>query len=509
MRSTTDFHGGGNRRNPRCAALILFFTLVSLILPGPVRSYGIGQNRLDISLPDMGDSSGTVLSATDAQQLGEAFMRQIRMEISVIDEPEVSAYLNTLGYRLASHSGGQNRDSGVPNVRFTFFGVKDSAINAFAVPGGFIGINAGLILATESEGDLAAVLAHEIAHIRQRHVARSIQLSEKMHPLTTAGMLVALAIGSQNSEAGQAAMAAVSAGGVQKQIDFTRANEKEADRLGILTLAAAGFDPRAMPNFFERLQTAHRYYSEPPEFLSTHPVTVSRIADSRNRAEQYPYRQYSDTLEYHLVRAHLAVMMEKDPQKSVRYFDDVLRNGKYRNRTSARYGLALASMAAGNWKRARTELRKLLKEKPDHVTFQARLAGVELAAGRIREAIRLHGDALILYPENRLLTLGYARALLEGNEPEKVIGLLDRREEGLIRDSALQKLLARAFSQVGRQAQANAALAEHYYLEGHLNSAIRQLRMALKLPNQDYYQSSRIEARLRQFEEERRRLRRE
>ncbi|VFN01910.1 MAG: Putative Zn-dependent protease, contains TPR repeats [Candidatus Kentron sp. G] len=507
MRSTTDFHGGGNRRNPRCAALILLFTFVFLILPGPARAYGIGQNRLDISLPDMRDSSETVLSATDAQQLGEAFMRRIRTKLSVIDEPEISTYLNTLGYRLASHSGGQNQGSGASNVRFTFFGVKDSAINAFAVPGGFIGINAGLILATESESDLAAVLAHEIAHIRQNHVARAIQLSEKMHPLTTAGMLAALVIGSQNSEAGQAAMAAVSAGGVQKQIDFTRANEEEADRLGILTLAAAGFDPRAMPNFFERMQTAHRYYSEPPEFLSTHPVTVSRIADSRNRAEQYPYRQYSDTLEYHLVRAHLTVMMGKNPQESVIYFDDVLRNGKYRNRTGARYGLALASMAAGNWKRARTELGKLRKEKPDHVTFQARLADVELAAGHIREAIRLYGDALLLYPGNRSLTLGYARALLEGNEPEKVIGLLDRREEGLIRDSALQKLLARAFSQVGRQAQANAALAEHYYLEGYLNSAIRQLRMALKLPNQDYYQSSRIEARLRQFEEERRRLR--
>nr|VFJ90437.1 MAG: Putative Zn-dependent protease, contains TPR repeats [Candidatus Kentron sp. H]VFJ91639.1 MAG: Putative Zn-dependent protease, contains TPR repeats [Candidatus Kentron sp. H]VFJ98212.1 MAG: Putative Zn-dependent protease, contains TPR repeats [Candidatus Kentron sp. H] len=479
-----------------------------LLMSSPCRAwdYSLGQGTMDIMLPDMGDPSGTVLSSADEARLGEAFMREVRARITVVDEPQISAYLHTLGYRLAS-SGGGNTKGGTPDAsrtRFTFFVVKDPAINAFAVPGGFIGVNTGLILTTESESELAAVLAHEIAHIDQHHVARAIQLADKMHPLAMAGMLAAILVGTQSSQAGQAAMTAVAAGTAQKQIDFTRAHEEEADRLGIGTLVAAGFDPRAMPSFFERLQTAHRYYSEPPEFLSTHPVTVSRIADSRNRAEQYPYRQYSDSLTYHLVRAHLTVMMEKDPRKSVEYFDDALRSGKYRNRTGARYGLTLASMAAGDWKRAKTGIRRLLKEEPDNLVFQARLADIELAAGRTRAAIRLYADAIELYPGNKLLTLGYARALLEGNRPEKVVALLDRREGALSRDSALQKLLANAFSRLGRAVEANAALAEHYYLEGDLDSAIRQLRIALNMPDEDYYRSSRIQARLEQFEEEQR-----
>ncbi|NNJ83552.1 MAG: M48 family metallopeptidase [Gammaproteobacteria bacterium] len=485
--------------------MILLALVFMTTLPCLAREYHIGEEPMDIMLPDMGDSSETVLSAADEQRLGEAFMREVRAKISVVDKPEVSDYLNSLGYRLASHSERRNSKRAAPvasKTGFTFFVVKDPAINAFAVPGGFIGINAGLILATDSESDLAAVLAHEIAHISQHHAARSIQLADAMHPLAMAGILAAIIVGTQSGQAGQAAMTAVAAGSVQKQIDFTRAHEEEADRLGIGTLFAAGFDPRAMPNFFERMQTAHRYYSEPPEFLSTHPVTVSRIADSRNRAEQYPYRQHTDSLAYHLVRAHLTVMMEKDPRQSVKYFDDALRNGKYRNRMGARYGLVLASMAAGDWKRAKTEIMKLLETEPDQVAFRARLADIEFATGHVHKAIRRYADALLLYPESRLLTLGYARALLNADKPEKVVALLDRRESALTGDSALQKLLAMAFSRTGKEVEAKAALAEHYYLDGQLNMAIRQLRMALKLPNRDYYQNSRMEARLQQFEEE-------
>nr|VFJ68088.1 MAG: Putative Zn-dependent protease, contains TPR repeats [Candidatus Kentron sp. FW] len=463
----------------------------------------------ELMLPDMSDSSEATLSATDEQRLGEAFMREIRARIPVIDEPEISSYLNNLGYRLVSYSGTVGtgmENTNAAKTRFTFFAVKDPAINAFAVPGGFIGVNAGLILSTESESELAAVLGHEIVHIRQHHIARAIQLTDKMNPLAIAGILAAIMIGS--SQAGQATMAAVTAGSIQKRIDFTRANEKEADRLGIGMLFAAGLDPRAVPSFFERLQTAHRYYGAPPEFLSTHPVTISRIADSRNRAEQYPYRQYSDSLAYHLVRSHLTVMMKKDPKESVKYFDDALRSGKYRNRTATRYGLVLALMAASDWKRARMEIDKLLKSNPDHVVFRARLADIELTNGRISDAIRIYADTLLLYPGHELLMSGYARALLEGNKPEKVVTLLDRHKEKSNRNSVLQKLLAEAFTKMGNKMGADAALAEHHYLNGHLDMAIRQLRIALKTSNgnrnENYYENSRIEARLRQFEEERR-----
>jgi len=484
--------------------LMFLFTLVVTMALLQV-SYA-REKQMDIRLPDMGDSSEVFVSAADERRLGEAFMREVRARISIVDDPEVSSYVTNLGYRLVSHSEastiGMENDSPSKN-HFTFFVVKDPTINAFAVPGGFIGINTGLILNSESESELAAVLAHEIVHIRQHHMARSIQLADNMNPLAMAGILAAIIVGSQNSQAGQATMAAVSAGSMQHQINFTRANEKEADRLGIKILFAADLDPRAMPTFFERLQTAHRYYTEPPEFLSTHPVTVSRIADSRNRAEQYPYRQYTDSLAYHLVRAHLTVMMEKYPKRSVRYFDDALRDGKYQNRVAARYGLVLALMATGDWKRAKKEIKILLRAHPDHVMFRARLADIELGSGRGQEAIRIYADALLLYPGNRLLTIGYAKALLDSNKPGKVVTLLNRHDRKLLQDSSLQKLLAEALFRIGKKVEANAALAEHYYLNGDLNMAIRQLKIALKIPNRSYYQNARIEARLKQFREER------
>jgi len=460
----------------------------------------------DIMLPDMGDSSETFLSAVDEQRLGEAFMREARASIPVIDELEISSYLDSLGYRLVSRSGTTGtgmENTSAAKTHFTFFAVKNPAINAFAVPGGFIGVNAGLILNTETESELAAVLSHEIVHVRQHHVARAMQLGSEMNPLVIAGLLAAMIISTQSGQAGQATMAAVTAGSIQKQIDFTRANEKEADRLGMGILSAAGFDPRAMPDFFERLQTANRYYGAPPEFLSTHPVTVSRIADSRNRAEQHPYRQYTDSLAYHLVRAHLMVMMQREAKKSIRYFDDALKNGKYRNRTATRYGLALSYMAASDWGKAKAEIDNLLKSYPDHAVFRARLADIELASGHVPEAIRIYSEALILHPEHELLTLGYARTLLEGNKPKKVIALLDHQREKLYQNPDLQELLAKAFAQTGDKIGASTALAEHHYLNGDLNAAIGQLRIALKASAENDYQNARIEARLKQFEEER------
>nr|VFK27462.1 MAG: Putative Zn-dependent protease, contains TPR repeats [Candidatus Kentron sp. MB]VFK32030.1 MAG: Putative Zn-dependent protease, contains TPR repeats [Candidatus Kentron sp. MB]VFK75673.1 MAG: Putative Zn-dependent protease, contains TPR repeats [Candidatus Kentron sp. MB] len=474
--------------------LTLFFST-----PGVCREMGA-----EIMLPDMGDPSGTVLSSADERRLGEAFMREARARIDIIDEPEISSYLENLGYRLVSHSETTSVAMGTTstNTNFTFFAIRDRAINAFAVPGGYIGVNAGLILNTETESELAAVLGHEIAHIRQHHIARAIQLGSNMNPLTIAGILAGIIIGTQNPEAGRATMATVAAGTAQKQIDFTRANEEEADRLGIRILHLAGFDPRAVPDFFERLQTAHRYYRSPPEFLSTHPVTLSRIADSRNRAEQYPYRQYADTLEYHLVRAHLAVMMEPNANKSIRYFQNALQNGKYRNRVATRYGLALAFMAARKWQKAKRQIAGLLESNPEHVIFLARLADIQLASGQITRATRAYADALLLHPDHKLLTLGYARALLQANKPKKVIALLDNQRQRH-RNPALQELLAKAFAQAGDRTNANAALSEHHYLRGDLEAAIRQLRIALKTSAGDFYQSSRIEARLEQFQQER------
>lgn len=264
-----------------------------------------------IELPDMGTSANTVLSQADEQKLGETFIRQLRRQLEVVDDAQINNYINALGHRLASYSNN-------PEQPFQFFVVKAPSINAFAVPGGFIGVHSGLILKTRSESELASVLAHEIAHVTQRHIARSIQASQRlsfpaMAALIVAGIIAGVAGAPQ---VGQAAITAAMAANVQMQINFTRTHEKEADRIGMQTLANAGFDPRDMPNFFDRLQAAMRYYDGGiPDFLRTHPVTTERIAEAQDRAEKYPKQSVNDTPLYHLMKGQLLILATDNKHK--------------------------------------------------------------------------------------------------------------------------------------------------------------------------------------------------
>ena len=273
-----------------------------------------------IALPDFGDPSRAGFSLAEEKAVGEIFMGQVRAQLDISDDPEVERYIERLGYRITSHSD---------RTGFTFFVVESPVINAFAGPGGYIGINSGLILAAEGEGEVASVVAHEVAHVTQSHIARGIDASDRSQLPAIAGLLAALILGTQNPAAGQAAAAAVLGSQIQARIDFTRQNEQEADRVGMQYLAASEMDPRAMPAFFERLQEAIRYSRQAPEYLSTHPVTGSRIADSRARAEQYPYRQYVDSLDFHLVRAKLRLLAFNDPKAALVWFDDQLVTGRH------------------------------------------------------------------------------------------------------------------------------------------------------------------------------------
>ncbi len=233
-------------------------------------------------LPDMGDSAGSIMSRGQERRLGQAFMRNIRHHMTVVSDPLLNSYIESLGGKLVSHSdaGGQP---------FSFFLVEDHTINAFAGPYGYIGVNTGLILTTESESELAAVLAHEISHVTQRHLMRTFEMASDSNLATAALVIAAIVVGAatDNAGAGMAAAAGAQAGMAQRQINFTRQNEKEADRIGIRILADANYDPRAMPVFFHRLGKANRVYAntEIPEFLRTHPITTNRIADARPAGE--------------------------------------------------------------------------------------------------------------------------------------------------------------------------------------------------------------------------------
>ena len=449
-----------------------------------------------VALPDIGDPASAVLSLSEERRLGAMFMRELRASLTLVEDPEITAYVDSLGYKLASHANWKGGN-------FTFFVVLQPSINAFAMPGGYIGINTGLIAASRTEGELASVFAHEIAHVTQRHIARQLELASRQQISSIAGVAASILIGTQSAQAGVAAGTALRAQGIQAQIDFTRAGEKEADRVGMATLARAGYDPRAMPTFFERLQEAYKYYSQPPEFLSTHPVTASRIADSRGRAETYPYKQYSDSLSYHLVKAKIQVYSE-EPERALEIFKERVETGNYTSELGARYGYALALLRTRQLAKAREVTQGLIKSEPNRISFYDLMAKIELASNNFNEAIYIYEDNLELYPGDPALTRGYLKALIGRGYSDKAVKVVDRYSKNNEMDAVMYKLAAEAYQGSGQLQGAYANLAEHFYERGQLNSAIHHMELALNQPSGDFYQVSRMQARLEQFQGERR-----
>ena len=457
----------------------------------------VGETTAQVLLPDFGDASEQVLSPFEERVLGEAFMREIRSRLTVVSDPLVEQYIQSLGYRLVASS--ERRD-----YEFTFFVVEDESLNAFAAPGGYIGINAGMVLATRSESELASVLAHEIAHVTQRHIARGFAHASRSNIPVLAGILAAIVIGSQNVEAGQATAAAVIGSSAQRQINFTRQNEMEADRVGIRMLADAGFDPLEMAGVFESLQTAARYARTPPEYLSTHPLTTNRIAEARERAERLPYRQHESSEAYFIVRAMLRVRVARDPQRVLDELVDERDSGTSRSDVANSYGQALAMIRLGREEDARDLLERLVDSRPDDMATRAELARSERRSGNIERALELYADGLELYPGDRHLSAGYAAALTEVGRMEETLALIDDYERRNAMGPEMFRLRADAYGKLGRELESRAALAEHFYLNGQLGRAIHQLRLAMQVPERDqtFYRIARIEARLEELERE-------
>lgn len=473
-------------RCPRFAACLMATMLASTPLHAEM-----------VQLPDMGEHASSVISAAQQRRIGESVMRQMRNAGELVNDPEASAYINDLGYRLISH--------GEPSAqKYTFFIVKDPAINAFALPGGFIGVNAGLIAATRNESELASVLAHEIAHVTQNHLARGFEKAQQMNLPLTAAVIAAILLGAHNPQVGEAALAASAAGSQQMQLDFTRANEEEADRVGMKLLARSDFDPRSMPEFFERLQQQSRYYASGlPEFLRTHPVTAHRIADTMNRAEQYPAKKPPKDVSYSLIKAKLEVEQSRDPTALARRLAKELKTHSYSDEAATRYGYALALDAAGDAKAAETQLLRLYEGEPNRIAYALALGSVRVDAGRYPLAIQVYRKSLALYPENTPLTLGLCDALLKAGkaqEAKTAISALVRGNEDA--PAAAYQVLARAESKLGDDTASHIALAESYRRQGEPANAIAQLEIAKKKKDLDFYQSSRIGAMLGELRRE-------
>jgi predicted Zn-dependent protease len=452
---------------------------------------GIERAHAAISLPDIGETTESFLSLEDEQRYGEAFMRGIRHSLPLIEDPEVQNYVEALGNRLAANSGSGRR--------FTFFAVRDPAINAFAGPGGYIGVNTGLILTSESEAELASVLAHEIAHVTQRHLARAFEEASKMSIPMTAALIAALILGSSSnkSQVTEAAIAATAAGSLQQQINFTRLHEQEADRVGLQILADSGYETRAMPRFFERLQRASQYYDNLNiEFLRTHPLTVSRIADTRSRAEQYVKQRESVTDNFPIMRERIRVLQFGNPQEGIAWYRNALRGAEEAERDALRYGLAIALNAAGQYAEARETLAALIAREPERPAYQLALADAARGEGRLDEALGISERMLAIYPYHLPLTIHRIETLLEASRPAEAVRLISDYMDARTPRTELYRLLARARDMMNEPAAAQQALAEHYYLLGELGSALEQLQMALRqIPKEDV-RAERIRARI-------------
>ncbi|MCK4609329.1 MAG: M48 family metallopeptidase, partial [Gammaproteobacteria bacterium] len=433
-------------------------------------------------LPQLGNYSSTTLSSAKEQRLGKQFMLAVEQQSSVNHDPLITDYINTIGDKLVQYT--DNRDT-----QFHFFVVNSSEINAFAGPGGYIGVNSALILTTKTESELASVLAHEITHVNQHHIARSMAHAKALSLPTLAAIVAAAAIGAttHSDATADAAMGAVMAaigGTSQNMTTFTRNNEKEADRIGLQTLYNAGFNPMAMPAFFHQMQqSALAYGSEIPAYLQDHPVTDVRIADAENRAKQYSKRKVTSSLDYYLMRARLRVATTKNNRDAVDYFKAQLQTKSYQNLAAAEYGYTVALTNDHKPQAAVQVINKLIAKAPNQVVYQMALAEAQLNKKQYHPAIKTLKHSLAFYPDYYPLIVEYARTLLKAKQPNQARLFLQRQVLDYPNDELIYALLAIAQGKSGHLADAYQSRARICVLYGDLDMAIVQLHQAQKLPN--------------------------
>jgi predicted Zn-dependent protease len=446
-------------------------------------------------LPDMGSPAAAVLSQSDEYRLGAMVARQLRDQNALIEDPEVAEYLQTIGMRLASQSTEGGRG-------FQFFVIKDSSINAFAVPGGFVFLHEGLVLATATESELASVMAHEIAHVTQHHIARMIRAQGQQNIASTAAILAAILLGAMGGggqviEGGIAAAQGLAA---QQQINFTRENEMEADRVGIGYLAGAGYDAKAMGGFFETMSRheglAATYI---PAMLIDHPVTSDRIAEARARAAQLPPRKSKDSQSYELIRERVRVLTATgDVDLAQVYAQKIARgNGSLGNR----YGQALALVDSNRADEASRILAQLVQQHEGLTLLHVALGQAQAKAGHLPEALATLEHAEELFPRNVPVTVRYAETLMAAGRPTDAHNVLLDLFNNVPPTPDQIRLTALAASAAGDAGDAYFYMGEYQIAGGDLALAAQQLQMALAAPNISQIQRQRFQARLDEVRE--------
>ncbi len=472
------------------AALAALANAVAADEPPASAPLNLGTPAAGSDLPDMGSPSAAVLSQSDEYRLGAMVARELRDQNALLEDPEVSEYLQSVGLRLASQSSEGGRG-------FQFFVIKDPTINAFAVPGGYVFLHNGLVLATTTESELASVMAHEIAHVTQHHIARMIRAQGQQSITTTAAIIAAILLGAiggggQAIEGGIAAAQGIAA---QQQINFTRDNEMEADRVGIGYLAGAGFDANSMGSFFE-VMSRHEGLAASyiPAMLIDHPVTTDRIAEARSRAAQFPPRKGKDSPSYELIRERVRVLTATgDVDLAQSYAQKVAHGGAT---LGNRYGEALALTAGNRAAEAERILAPLVQQHEGFTLLHIALAEAQAKAGRMSEALATFEHATGLFPRNVPVTVRYAEALMAAGRPGDAHNMLLDLFNNVPPTPDQIRLTALAASAAGDPGDAYFYMGEYQIAGGDLALAVQQLQLALAAPNIGPIQRQRYQARL-------------
>ncbi len=459
---------------------------------GPYSNNTNLDTSLPDSLPDLGDVSQTVFTPLDEQRIADQIMREVLVSDEVVQDVEVIDYLNNLGNKLAAASTDKQQ-------KFNFFVVQDNAINAFAMPGGVIGVHTGLFLAAKSESGLASVLGHEVGHVTQRHLARMLAAQKYDMVKNIAGVALALLVARANPELANGALTTASAVGVQKQLDYTREHEREADRVGLQILNGAGFDVRAMPEFFTTLQQGTRFSEgAAPSFLRTHPLTSERIADVTNRVEQMPYRQVPNSMDFQYIKAKLEANYGA-VDNVIALYEQNIKERSFISESVAHYGLAVAYLRKNALPQAEKEMVWLKKNATQNAMIENLNAKLQVAKNNPQAAAKQYEAALKIYPENRALNYGYAEHLLAIKQADNAIKLAKSQQKLYPNDAKFYEVLASAYTMQNKQLLGHQAQGEAYFRKYDLGRAVEQMELAVKANDGDFYQKSIVEARLKEM----------
>ena len=481
--------------------LFLSCTLTALLASTVTFDVDAREQNNKNKLPEIGISGFSVLSLDKERQIGKAMMRQLRASQPIIQDPVLIEYINHLGNQLVKNAHDVN-------YAFEFFLINNSELNAFAFFGGHVGIHSGLLTTADNESELASVIAHEISHVTQRHLARRLESQSNSQALSMAGMISGILLALVNPTVGMAALSASMAATQQASINYTRGNEKEADRVGIALLANSDFDPQGAPDFFTKMSEKYRYASKPPAMLLTHPLPESRIADARQRAHNYPVRKLPPSLNFELAKSRIQARYQGNAKDNIAYFSQQLRKQTYSLKEGALYGLALSHFENGEYQQAKNILEALRSSDKNNLFYIDVLTDVYLALKENDNALSMLADLTLLMPNNQVISLNYANALLSSKRYEQAASILQDFLLVNPENFIAYDILTSVYKEQGKEGLMHITKAEVLALLGAYNKAVDELQTSYDFVENQPLLQKRIKARIMQFQEEENKLKR-